>query len=149
MGSVHILIFGKSIVEMIKKIGQNDLHFFRHKIFFGSVWKPEDVRKMKNNQMRIIIFLGLDNMEYSKGKNVEKKRFINLFNLPHFLTCSFDSSFALNHLCSYVLFFFFFNNLIFLIKVRLSWVCLVLENIDERGKGIEIKKMEGNKYDYC
>ena len=84
MGSVHILIFGKSIVEMIKKTGQNDLHFFRHKIFFGSVWKPEDVRKTKNNQMRIIIFLGLDNMEYSKGKNVEKKDLFTYSTSPIF-----------------------------------------------------------------
>ena len=58
---------------MIKKIGQNDLHFFKHKIFFEFIWKPENVRKTKNNQMRIIIFLGLDYMENSKGKNVEEK----------------------------------------------------------------------------
>ena len=102
MSLVPILIFGKSIVEMIKKIGQNDLHFFRHKIISGFVWKLENVREMKNKQMRIINFVGLDNMENSKGKN----GFISLFNLPHFLTCSFDSGFALDYLCSYVLFFF-------------------------------------------
>ena len=73
MGLVPILIFGKSIVEMTKKIGQNDLHFFRHKIIFGFIWKPENVRERKNKQMRKIIFLNLDNMENSKGKNVEKK----------------------------------------------------------------------------
>ena len=67
-------------------------------------------------------------MENSKGKN----GFISLFNLPHFLTCSFDSGFALDHLCSYIL--FFLNNLTFLVKVRLLWVCLVLENLDERVK---------------
>ena len=65
---------------MINKIGQNDLHFFRHKILFGFVWKPINVRETKTKQMKIIIFLGLDNMENSKGKN----GFINLFNLPHF-----------------------------------------------------------------
>ena len=49
----------------------------------------------------------------------------------------------------FVLFYLFLNNLIFLVKVRLLWVCLVLENLDERGKEIERKNMEGNKYDYC
>ena len=102
MGLVHILIFGKSIVEMIKKIGQNDLYFFRHKILSDFIWKPKNVRETKNKQMRIIIFLGLDNMENSKGKN----GFISLFNLPNFLTCSFDSGFALDHLCFYVFFFY-------------------------------------------
>ena len=73
MGLVSILIFGKSIVEMIKKISQNDLHFFRHEILSGFVWKPENVREKKNNQMRIMIFFSLDNMENSKGKNMEEK----------------------------------------------------------------------------
>ena len=73
MSLVPILIFGKSIVEMIKKIGQKDLHFFRHKILFGFVWKPYNVRDRKNKQMRKIIFLGLNNLENSKGKNVEEK----------------------------------------------------------------------------
>ena len=148
MDLVPILIFGKSIVEMIKKIGQNDLHFFRHKIISGFVWKTKNVRETKNKQMRIIIFLGLDNMENSKGKNVEEKNgYISLFNLPHILTCSFDSGFAL--IICVLMFGFFLNNLIFLVKVRLLWVCLVLENLDERGKEIERKNMEGNKYDYC
>ena len=71
-------------------------------------------------------------MENSKGKN----GFISLFNLPHFFSCSFDSGFALDHLCSFV----FFNNLIFLVKIRLLWVCLVMENLNERGKEIERKK---------
>ena len=129
---------------MIKKIGQNDLHFFRHKIISGFVWKPKNVRETKNKQMKIIFFFGLDNMENSKGKN----GFINLFNLPHFLTCSFDSGFALDHLCACLL--FFFNSPIFLVKVRLLLVCLVLENLDKRGKEIERKKKKkGNKYDYC
>ena len=39
---------------------------------------------------------------------------------------------------------FFFNNLIFLVKIRLLWVCLVMENLNERRKEIERKKMEGN-----
>ena len=83
MGLVPILIFGKSIVEMIKKIGQNDLHCFRHKIISGFVWKPKNVRETKskpknvretkNKQMRIIIFLDLDNMKNSKRKNVDEK----------------------------------------------------------------------------
>ena len=71
-------------------------------VFF---WKLENVREMKNKQIRIINFVGLDNMENSKGK---KNGFIRLFNLPHFLTCSFDSGFALDHLCSYVLFCFIY-----------------------------------------
>ena len=62
------------LIEMIKKIGQNDLHFFRHKIISSLVWKPENVRKRKNKQIRKIIFLSLDNMENSKGKNVEEKK---------------------------------------------------------------------------
>ena len=73
MGLVPILIFGKSIVEMIKKICQNDLHFFRQKIISGFIWKPKNVRETKNKQMKIIIFVGLDDMENSKGKNVEEK----------------------------------------------------------------------------
>ena len=72
MGLVPILIFGKLIVEMIKKICQNDLHFFRRKILFGFVGQKM-LGKQKNKLMRIIIFLDLDNMENSKGKNVEEK----------------------------------------------------------------------------
>ena len=59
--------------------------------------KPENVRKRKNKQMRKIIFLNLDNMENSNGKN----GFISLFNLPHFFSCSFVSGFGLDHLCSF------------------------------------------------
>ena len=73
MGLVPILIFGKSVVEIIKKICQNDLHVFRCKILSGFVWKPENIRERKNKQMRKIIFLGLDNLDNSKGKNVEEK----------------------------------------------------------------------------
>ena len=47
--------------------------FFRYKIIFGFVWKPENVRERKNKKMRKIIFLCLNNMENSKGKNVEEK----------------------------------------------------------------------------
>ena len=66
---------------------------------------------------------------------LRKNGFISLFNLPHFFSYSFDSGFALNHLCS----FFFFNNPLVLIKVRLLWVRLILENPKERGKKIERK----------
>ena len=91
MSLVLILIFGKSIVEMIKKTGQNYFHFFRHKILSGFVWKQEIVRETKNKQMRIIIFLDLDNMENSKGKNVEEKMDLLTYSTSHiFLTCSFD-----------------------------------------------------------
>ena len=99
---------------MIKKIGQNDLHFFRHKIISGFVWKLENAREKKNKQMRKIIFLNLDNMENSKGKN----GFISLFNLPHFFLVRLI---CVLHLIIYVL-QFFFNNPIFLVKVRLLWV---------------------------
>ena len=47
--------------------------FFRHNILSGFVWKLENARERKNKQMRKIIFLGLDNLENSKGKNVEEK----------------------------------------------------------------------------
>ena len=39
-------------------------------VSFGS---QKNVRERKNKQMRKIIFLDLDNMENSKGKNVEEK----------------------------------------------------------------------------
>ena len=55
-----------------------------------------------------------------------------------FFPCSFNSGFALNHLCSSV--FFFLNNPLVLVKVRLLWVYLVLENLKERGKEMERKK---------
>ena len=47
-----------------------------------------------------------------------------------------------------LLFIYFFNNPLFLVKVRLLSVCLVLENLKEKGKEIERKKNEGNKYNY-
>ena len=90
--------------------------FFRHKILSGFVWKPENARERKNKQMRKIIFLDLDNLENSKGKNVEEKRDLLAYSpSPIFFSCSFDSGFAFDHLCSSI----FFNNLIFLVKVRL------------------------------
>ena len=105
MSLVPILIFGKSIVEMIKKIGQKDLHFFRHKILFGFVWKPYNVRDRKNKKMRKIIFLDLNNLENSKGKNVEEKMDLLAYSpSPIFFSCSFDSGFALDYFCSSVFF---------------------------------------------
>ena len=35
--------------------------------------------------------------------------------------------------------FFFLNNFIFLVKVRLLCVCLVIENLDEKGKKLKEK----------
>ena len=74
-------------------------------------------------------------MENSKGKSVkEKNGFISLFNFPHFfLVCLI----RVLHLIICVL--LFFNNPLFLVKVRLLWVCLVLENLKERRKEIERK----------
>ena len=90
----------------------------------------------KNKQMRKIIFLNFDNMKNS-----------SLFNLSHFFSCSFDSGFALDHLCFsiyiyilYIYIYIYINYPRFLVKVRLLWLYLVLENLKERGKEIERKK---------
>ena len=65
-------------------------------------------RKKKNKQIRKIIFLSLDNMENSKGKNIKEKMDLFAYSTSLFFSCSFDSGFALDHLCffSFVLFFF-------------------------------------------
>ena len=67
-------------------------------------------RKKKNKQIRKIIFLSLDNMENSKGKNIEEKMDLFAYSTFLFFSCSFDSGFALDHLC-----FFFFCFVFFLI----------------------------------
>ena len=57
-------------------------------------------------------------------------------------SCSFDLLLLRLIICDFMFFFvFFFNNSSFLVKVRLLRLCLVLENVKEKGKEIERKNV--------